>query len=167
MNTEKTWFHLSNVTNLASHVSHQPLVLFMDYNGYWAPLSALFYSSASRVLVSQHPDSCLEDIVSYYCPHCVKRFPEEDCEKFGNRCPSCVLCPVDQCPLVMTSIPNIENPGREALAYQCGYCQYRSDQANALWGSDEADLEQRLLTTEKSSTSSMDDALQHKRHNAK
>jgi hypothetical protein len=55
-----------------------PVVLHKDYRGWWAPLDNVYYSSSSKVLVSRHPEACVEEIVSYYCPQCMTRYQEDE-----------------------------------------------------------------------------------------
>ena len=70
-----------------------PCVIYRDYKGFWSPLSALFWSTSSQLLVSWHPFSCVEDIISQYCPQCLSRYMEEEVKTSLNRCPSCFQCP--------------------------------------------------------------------------
>jgi hypothetical protein len=40
----------------------------------------------SRCLVSAHPESSIEEVESYYCPHCLKYFAEAEASASANRC---------------------------------------------------------------------------------
>jgi ribosomal protein L37AE/L43A len=71
----------------------EPCVLFQDYNGFWSIVSALYWSTSSRILVSRHPFSCIEEIISQYCPQCLSRYMDDEIRKFESRCPSCYECP--------------------------------------------------------------------------
>lgn len=70
----------------------QPCVLYKEYNGFWSPISALYWSTSSRILVSRHPFSCIEEIISQYCPQCLSRYTEAEL-RTSNRCPACFQCP--------------------------------------------------------------------------
>ena len=39
----------------------------------------------SSCLVSCHPESSIEEIESYYCPHCLQYFAEAEAGNFSNR----------------------------------------------------------------------------------
>lgn len=71
-----------------------PCVLFRDFNGSYAPLVALYWSTSSAILVSRHPSSSVEEIVSIYCPQCLNRYVDDDVRTFQNRCPTCLECPM-------------------------------------------------------------------------
>jgi hypothetical protein len=73
-------------------ILRQPCVLYKEYNGFWSPISALYWSTSSRILVSRHPFSCIEEIISQYCPQCLSRYMEAEL-RTSNRCPACFQCP--------------------------------------------------------------------------
>ena len=60
----------------------EPCVLHMDYNAWWAPLSSLYFSSSSQLLCSRHPESCIQEIISHYCPQCLTRYMEEEIKNY-------------------------------------------------------------------------------------
>ena len=66
----------------SSSSSHQPpslnrgcsskmSVLFEDISGFWGSLQSLYWSSSSEALISTHPLSCVEEVDTIYCPHCM------------------------------------------------------------------------------------------------
>ena len=93
-------------------------VKFADYNWYWVPLELLFYSSSSRVLVSRHPDSCIEEVVSFYCPQCLKRYMDDEVNRYRKHCPNCKVCP--RCQSVLASIILTE----DTMLLHCNYCSW-------------------------------------------
>lgn len=96
-------------------------VLFMDYNGHWAPLEYLYASSSSKVLVSRHPESCIEESQGFvYCPQCLTRFQPEEVKEFGYRCPTCLSCPLCECVLVVRVADDT------LLEYYCDMCNWAS-----------------------------------------
>ena len=72
----------------------EPCVLFRDYNGFFAPLATLYWSTTSAVLVARHSFSNIEEILSIYCPQCLNRFMDDDVRTFQSRCPTCLECPM-------------------------------------------------------------------------
>jgi len=121
-----------------------PLVLYEDYNGLWCPLAELYWSNSSHVLVSRHPLSSIEELISAYCPHCLQRFMEEDTGNYQNKCPACYLCPVCSGALVVASLPLA--PGK--LALTCNSCFYRSDCCGIV-GSDKPEIDACVLERER------------------
>ena len=73
-------------------ILRQPCVLYKEYNGFWSPISALYWSTSSRILVSRHPFSCIEEIISQYCPQCLSRYMDSEL-RTSNKCPACFQCP--------------------------------------------------------------------------
>lgn len=71
----------------------EPCVLFKDYNGFWSNICDLYWSTSSRILVSRHPFSCIEEIISQYCPQCLSRYMDDEIRAYKSRCPSCYECP--------------------------------------------------------------------------
>jgi hypothetical protein len=112
----------------------------MDYNGYWAPLEYLYTSSSSRVLVSRHPESCIEEYQGFmYCPQCLTRFQGDEVKEYKNCCVNCLKCPM--CTTVPISMFVLENGTH---AYRCGYCLWTSETAQ-LTGVDKSDLEVEII----------------------
>jgi hypothetical protein len=133
----KGWFYEKD-DNLPS----SPCVLFMDYNGWWAPLTSLYYSTSSKVLVSRHPDSAIEEITSYYCPQCLDPYPEVDAQLYRNKCSSCFVCPLCESPLAVVALDS------DASCFQCKICSWRSDGCNIV-GSDEHEVGALVLEKER------------------
>jgi hypothetical protein len=102
----------------------QPLVLFCDYNQYWCPLGNLYWSQASKVLVSRHMNSSLEEIISTFCPQCLTRYSEDEASTYLGRCPSCHQCPC--CESTLTHLTNEKN----SFILQCATCMWRSDESH-------------------------------------
>lgn len=123
-----------------------PRVLYCDYNNLWYPLSELYWSSSSSLLVSHHPMSSVEEIISMYCPQCLTRFTEDDAASYQNRCPVCFECPVCTNTLVAASV----SLGKVALA--CSSCFYRSD-CCGLIGSDKQEIDSAIIERERENPS--------------
>jgi hypothetical protein len=70
-----------------------PTVLFKDCSDLWCPLNSLYWSQQTNILVSKHPNSCVHEIVSIYCPQCLTRYTEDESTSFNNRCSVCKVCP--------------------------------------------------------------------------
>jgi hypothetical protein len=119
-----------------------PCVLFMDYNGWWAPLTSLYYSTSSNVLVSRHPESAIEEIMSYYCPQCLDPYSETDAQLYRNKCTSCFQCPLCESPLAVVALDATTS------CYQCRLCYWRSDGCN-ITGSDEQDIGSLVIEKER------------------
>lgn len=84
--------------------SNLPTVLFKDYNGYWRDLKSLYWSQSSQKLVSRHPNSVVEEIVSQYCPQCLTRYSGEEVQTQQDRCASCYQCPCCEGLLVLVPV---------------------------------------------------------------
>ena len=123
-----------------------PRVLYSDCNDLWYPLSELYWSSSSSLLVSRHPMSSVEEIISMYCPQCLTRFTEDDAASYQNRCPACFECPVCTNTLVVASVSS----GKVALA--CSSCFYRSD-CCGLVGSDKQEIDSSIIEHERENSS--------------
>jgi dynactin-4 len=123
-----------------------PCVLYKDYNGFWAPLSNLYWSSSSKFLVSRHPYSCIEEILSSYCPQCLTRYMEDELLTYENRCSSCFQCP--QCASVLTYSTSFSNDNSSRFLC-CGYCLWRSDIKLSLTGEDKTSIESSILEKER------------------
>lgn len=95
-----------------------PCVLYRDYNGFWCPIYALYWSTSSRLLVSRHPYSCIEEIISQYCPQCMSRYMEDEVRTSQNSCPACFQCP--QCMGIL--VCNTRNSGDNRLS--CNGCDW-------------------------------------------
>lgn len=123
----------------------RPAVLYHDYNGLAYPLSELYWSSSSGVLVSRHPLSSIEEIISMYCPHCLTRFMEEEARNYQNSCPSCFQCPCCCSVLVPTTLG-----ADKGVALACSTCLYRSDMCG-LVGSDKQEIDALAMEKERES----------------
>ena len=119
-----------------------PSILFMDYNGWWGPLSSLYFSNSSQMLVSRHPESCIQEIISYYCPQCLTRYMEDEIKSYRYRCPSCFQCPCCFGFLVVTALSSTD------CVFQCGMCFWRSDSCG-LVGGDKSELEMAITERER------------------
>ena len=73
---------------MAGHVS----VLFSDYNEIWGSLSEMYWAQQTSVLITRHPLSSVEEIVSLFCPQCLARYSEEEATASFGRCPLCKEC---------------------------------------------------------------------------
>jgi hypothetical protein len=134
----KGWVYDKSDGNLPS----SPCILFMDYNGWWAPLTSLYYSTSSKVLVSRHPESAIEEITSYYCPQCLDPYPEVDAQLYRNKCPSCFVCPLCESPLAVVALDS------NSSCFQCRMCSWRSDGCNIV-GGDEDEVAALVLEKER------------------
>jgi hypothetical protein len=90
-----------------------PTVLIPDYNGFWCELSQLYWSQQTLSLVSRHPLSSVEEIVSLFCPQCLARYSEDEAIESHGTCASCVQCPLCSCILF-----------REGDGVRCKNCTY-------------------------------------------
>ena len=107
-------FSTSTTTTLDS-----PKVLYCDLEGFWEPLSLLYFSLSNRNLVSHHKESSMEEVISHYCPACITRFMEDEVTLHRDLCPTCKECPICFSTLAVITV--------EAKAYfECGYCTWRS-----------------------------------------
>lgn len=97
----------------------EPCVLFKDYNGVYAPLVSLYWSTSSKVLASRHPVSCIEEIVSYFCPQCMTRYVEIDALQHKMRCPVCQQCPVCAGVLLQS-----HSSTAESTSLRCSSCHW-------------------------------------------
>ena len=96
-----------------------PKVLYCDLEGFWEPLSLLYFSLSNRHLVSRHKESSMEEILSHYCPACITRFMEDEVTLHRDQCPSCKECPICFSTLSVITL--------DAKAYfECEYCTWRS-----------------------------------------
>ena len=105
-------------------VLHAPCVLYRDYNGFWSPIYALYWSTSSRLIVSRHPFSCIEEIISQYCPQCMSRYMEDEVRTSQNSCPSCFQCP--KCMGILIS--SAKNSSDSKLS--CHGCGWHAIKAN-------------------------------------
>ena len=103
---------------------HQPCVLYKDYSGFWAPIAALYWSTSSRVLVSRHPYSCIEEIISQYCPQCLSRYMDDEVKTSQNRCPVCYQCP--QCLGVLCRVTD----ATKGTTFSCSKCDWQKVKAD-------------------------------------
>ena len=124
-----------------------PVVMYDDYNGIFAPLAELYWSSSSGVLVSRHPSSSVEEVISMYCPHCLTRYMEEEAINYQGRCPVCFQCPQCANVLVTAAIAVNGEEGSKA-ALTCSACHYRCGLAI---GADKQDIDAIILEKERES----------------
>ena len=124
-----------------------PCVLFQDYNAFWAPLNDLFYSTSSQVLVSRHPESAIEEVVSHYCPQCLNKYSEEDVHKYANRCATCLQCPCCDSLLTGSSSTMSGGEGDAQCCLVCSVCSW-SSAACGIIGDSEQELGPLILTRE-------------------
>ena len=116
-------------------------------------MSELYWSSSSKVLVSRHPLSIVEEKLSFYCPRCLTRYSDEETNTYDGRCPSCFNCP--QCTsslttsLCLNTDTNAKNKVNKYQVLLCGYCSWRSDLVIDLKGEDKAELESIILEKER------------------
>ena len=103
---------------------HQPCVLYKDYSGFWSPIAALYWSTSSRVLVSRHPYSCIEEIISQYCPQCLSRYMDDEVKTSQNRCPVCYQCP--QCMGVLCRVTDVN----KGTTFTCSRCDWKKIKAD-------------------------------------
>ena len=140
-------------------------VVLADYQGWWAPMTHLFYSNASRCLVSAHPESSLEEVESFYCSHCLNYFAEAEAAASSHRCPRCFDCPQCRSALVIMPVP-VATEGKggrstsgsddgsgdgSSYAFRCGYCRWSSAETLGLVDSKPEDLAKRLMEAEQAS----------------
>ena len=129
----------------------QACVIYKDYNEIWAELSHMYWSTSSLFLVSRHPLSCSEEIISHYCPHCLTRYMEDEANLYKSRCHSCFQCPLCECVLVLSAktIPtneansNININGKLELV--CRYCGWDSH----IQGDDKTDFGVAIMERER------------------
>jgi len=133
----------------------QACVIYKDYNEIWAELSHMYWSTSSLFLVSRHPLSCSEEIISHYCPHCLTRYMEDEANLYKSRCHSCFQCPLCECILVLsakmttdqsapfTASTNESNTGKLELI--CRYCGWDSH----LQGDDKTDFGVAIMERER------------------
>lgn len=111
------------------HKLKQPIVIYEDYNCIWAQLTSLYWSTSSSFLVSRHPLSCIEEVISHYCPQCMTRYLEDEANVYKNRCPSCFQCPeCDSVIVPSSSETSKDSNGKPYLELLCRYekCYWRS-----------------------------------------
>lgn len=123
----------------------QPAVIYKDYNGIWAQLSSLYWSTSSTFLVSRHPLSCIEEIISHYCPQCMTRYMEDEAQMYKNRCPSCFQCPECESVIVVSLSSDLDNEGKPLLEILCRYCHWKS----TVRGYEKSDFELAVMENER------------------
>lgn len=137
---------VSSLSSFSSSNLSSCIILYEDYNGYWSPLSHLYWSSSSKFLVSNHPDSIIEELIASYCPHCLTRYMEDEVLAYDNRCPSCCLCPVCDCYLIYRN----DNADR-LLSLHCTYCLWSSKKAINLECREKSAIENHVIASERES----------------
>lgn len=131
-----------------------PIVIYNDYNKIWAELSHMYWSTSSLFLVSRYPLSCLVEIISHYCPHCLTRYMEDEANLYKSRCHSCFQCPLCECILVLSpvtttteteikSTTSVSDTGIFELV--CRYCSWISH----LRGDDKTDFSVAIMERER------------------
>ena len=96
----------------------QPCVLWRDYNGFYAPLVSMYWSTSSLILVSRHPYNCIEEIISVYCPQCLTRHTDDD-RILQSKCSTCFECPICYGVQILTS--KQLNDDRSFICSSCGW----------------------------------------------
>ena len=129
-----------------------PAILHMDYQGYWAPLSHLYFSSSSKILVARHPESCEEELQGFlYCPQCLTRFQSEDVSQYFDRCPTCFTCPRCTSILTVANVPSSSSYSMsddgQLLDLKCDFCPWRSS-SSGIVGKAKGDLESSIADRE-------------------
>lgn len=94
--------------------NNKTTVLFRDYNLVWCSLSDMYWSTQTHSLLSRHPVSTVEEIVSNFCPQCLSRYTEDEVVASLGRCPNCKECPF--CQAILTS---------DSDGLSCGFCFWR------------------------------------------
>ena len=89
-------------------------VLMKDYNNFWCPLSALYWNQQNFSLVTKHPLSSMQEIVSIFCPQCLTRYSEEESILNRGCCSSCMQCP--HCEAVLSIEDGVQ---------YCGLCLWQ------------------------------------------
>jgi hypothetical protein len=136
----------------------EPCVLFRDYNGFWSPISSLYWSTSSRILVSRHPFSCIEEIISQFCPQCLSRYMEDEVRTSQNKCPQCFECP--SCLGILNRSTNSE--GKHIL--HCSGCNWQAALSSEIDNSNTSDLFNGIiksLTEEETGTNSFQSFERH------
>ena len=90
-----------------------PTVLLSDVNGFWCELSQLYWSQQTCTLVSRHPLSSVEEVLSLYCPQCLARYSDDEAFASHGYCSTCLQCPY------CTSI--VSNSGARANCLNCAW----------------------------------------------
>ena len=102
-------------------------VLLCDVNGWWDRLERMFISNSG--LVSRNPESCLEEIISYYCPQCLNRYMEDEVNSYRNHCPNCFTCPICECVVSDNSNEN-DQDDEIKFKFKCNYCSWKGGVKN-------------------------------------
>ncbi|RYH13639.1 hypothetical protein EON65_35150 [archaeon] len=101
-------------------------ILYKDSSEVYAPLSHLYFSSSSKILISRFVDNVSEEILTSFCPQCFTRyFDSDDVSKQhgGKVCATCSNCP--HCQGVMVKTTATDCPNRHL---QCSNCQWEYHQ---------------------------------------
>ena len=122
-----------------------PMVIYQDYNGIWAQLTSLYWSTSSSFLVSRHPLSCIEEVISHYCPQCMTRYLEDEAQIYKNRCPSCFQCPECESVIVHSLSSVLDKDNKPLLELVCRYCHWQS----SIRGNEKSDLELAVIENER------------------
>src|SRR5690349_16837960 len=57
---------------------------YQDEERIWSPVSRLYYSQTSKLILSNYPTEIVEENTSYFCPQCLNRYQEEELIKSHN-----------------------------------------------------------------------------------
>ena len=135
-------------------------VFLPDYQGWWAPLTHLFYSPTGRCLAGAHPQATSEEIESYYCPSCLSYLAEAEAAAAGHRCPRCFDCP--RCPpggaAALAVVPAVSAAaggsasGAGGWELRCAFCGWGSAAALGLVEEDPEYLGMTLSVAERESS---------------
>lgn len=138
----------------------QPCIIYKDYNEIWAQLSHMYWSTSSNCLVSRHPLSCVDEIISHYCPHCLTRYMEDEANLYKSRCHSCFQCPLCESVLTLSAKTNITIDSSSTstssssatadnsagkLELVCRYCNWKSH----IQGDDKTDFDVAVIERER------------------
>lgn len=138
-----------------------PTILFQDYNSLWSELKNMYWSQTSKMLVMRLTKSCVEDIVTHFCPQCMTRYSDDEAHNHMNRCPVCLQCP--SCSSVLSYI-------KAKNQWLCNYCSWKwntdsSSEASRLSGLDVIKLEKEQEQNINNNFRILLQALQNKRDN--
>ena len=121
------------------------IVQYRDYNGFWTELSSLYWSTSSNFLVSRHPLSSNEEVISIYCPQCLTRFMEEEALISKGKCPSCLQCPCCSSVIVLSEVLDSTPKQLEMI---CRYCDWKSN----LKGKDKTEIDVAIIQHSKNTS---------------
>lgn len=85
----------------------------------WSGVEDLYYCQGCQQLCGQA--GVLEEVDSYYCPHCLENLASSEAFALGGRCKKCFTCPRCTAPLALHQPPSPAN-----CHFRCGYCRWDS-----------------------------------------